>query len=184
MGSANGAQENCERVAPNMKIVSGGQTGGDRAALDAAMEDGCEIGGWCPEGRLAEDGPIPDRYPLKELPGGGYKQRTLQNVIDSDGTLVISFGAPTGGTRLTAAYCKNERKPMLLVDAAKQIPSEAASDVSKFLAQHSIQILNVAGPRASGAPQAYAYTQALVTLILGERESPAGLPRARAKPPR
>ncbi|MDH3584808.1 MAG: putative molybdenum carrier protein, partial [Phycisphaerae bacterium] len=75
-----------------IKIVSGGQTGADRAALDAALACGQPCGGWCPQDRAAEDGPIDPRYPLKELPGGGYRQRTHRNVIDSDGTVVLSFG--------------------------------------------------------------------------------------------
>ena len=82
-------------------IVSGGQTGVDRAALDAALAMGVEAGGWCPEGRTAEDGIIPDRYPVIGLPGAGYPERTRQNVIDSDGTLIIYFGFPAGGTELT-----------------------------------------------------------------------------------
>jgi hypothetical protein len=83
-----------------VRIVSGGQSGVDRAALDAALALGVNAGGWCPEGRLAEDGVIPDIYPLKELPMAGYRQRTKKNVIDSDGTLIIYFGFPTGGTEL------------------------------------------------------------------------------------
>src|SRR5256885_2018978 len=80
-----------------IRIVSGGQTGADRAALDAAMEACVECGGWCPAGRMAEDGVIPDRYPVIELPeGGGYEQRTLRNVLDSDATVILSFGPPPG----------------------------------------------------------------------------------------
>src|SRR5210317_1948565 len=81
-----------------LRIVSGGQTGVDRGALDAALTLGRVCGGWCPEGRLADDGPIPARYPLQELPGGGYRARTRRNVRDSDATLIVTFGAPTGGT--------------------------------------------------------------------------------------
>lgn len=81
-----------------MKIVSGAQTGVDRAALDAALENGVELGVWCPEGRLAEDGIIPEKYPVKELPNSGYSERTKRNVIDSDGTVIIYFAHPSGGT--------------------------------------------------------------------------------------
>jgi predicted Rossmann-fold nucleotide-binding protein len=94
-----------------MKIVSGGQTGVDRAALDAAMESGVEAGGWCPEGRKADDGVIPDKYPVKELPKAGYRQRTRRNVIDSDGTAIFYFGDPTGRTEQTILFCFKERKP-------------------------------------------------------------------------
>ena len=82
-----------------MKIISGGQTGVDRAALDVAMEYGIDAGGWCPQGRLAEDGIIPDNYPLTELPGADYCQRTRKNVIDSDGSVIIYFGKPAGGLK-------------------------------------------------------------------------------------
>lgn len=149
-----------------MKIVSGGQTGTDRAALDAAMENAIETGGWCPEGRLAEDGPIDSRYPLIVLPNAGYKQRTLQNVIDSDGTLIIYFDMPTGGTKLTIVYCENERKPKLLIDAAVSSTEHAVAQVIDFLTQNKIQVLNVAGPRASGEPRTYSYTKQLITAML------------------
>ncbi len=85
-----------------MKIISGGQTGVDRA--------GIECGGWCPEGREAEDGAIPDKYPLIVLPGAGYRQRTKQNVLDSDGTIIIYFDSPIGGTELTISFCINEQR--------------------------------------------------------------------------
>ena len=93
-----------------MKIVSGGQTGVDRAALDASLESGVEAGGWCPEGRKAEDGTIPEKYPVKELPKAGYRQRTKRNVIYSDETAIIYFGYPTGGTEQTIVFSIMGRK--------------------------------------------------------------------------
>ncbi len=141
-----------------MKIISGGQTGADRAALDAAMEAGVPCGGWCPAGRKAEDGVIPDHYPVIELPGAGYVRRTRQNVIDSDGTLVVSFGPPEGGTARTVRYCKREGKPFLVIDANVVSPTLAAGDARRFVSEHRVQTTNVAGPRASNQPEIYEYT--------------------------
>ena len=150
-----------------LTIVSGGQTGVDRAALDAALDHGVPCGGWCPEGRLAEDGAIPERYPLQELPFGGYRERTLQNVLDSDGTLIVHAGPMRGGTRLTADFCAREAQPFLCVDAAGGAPEEWAGEVLAFLRAHDIRRLNVAGPRGSGAPKLYAFAYRLVECLLG-----------------
>ena len=141
-----------------LKIVSGGQTGADRAALDAALQTGTECGGWCPEGRLAEDGTILPRYPLSELKGAGYKERTLQNVIDSDGTVIIYFDTLSGGTEQTLLFCLNQKKPYLLIDATELSPELAVERIHKFVAGNSIATLNIAGPRASSEALAYAYT--------------------------
>ena len=141
-----------------LKIVSGGQTGADRAALDAALQTGTECGGWCPEGRLAEDGTILPRYPLSELKGAGYKERTLQNVIDSDGTVIIYFDTLSGGTEQTLLFCLNQKKPYLLIDATELSPELAVERIHKFVAGNSIATLNIAGPRASDEALAYAYT--------------------------
>ncbi len=149
-----------------MKIVSGGQTGVDRAALDAALENGIEAGGWCPQGRVAEDGIIPDKYPVKELPNSGYRQRTKRNVIDSDGTVVIYFGYPSGGTKQTIAFCIQEKKPHVLIDAEELSVQEASRAVEIFIDQHSIAVLNVAGPRDGGEPSAYTYAKKLIQSIL------------------
>src|SRR5450631_3978490 len=98
------------------KIVSGGQTGVDRGALDAALAAGFPCGGWCPADRRAEDGPIPQRYPLTPLPGAGYRQRTQQNLIDSDGTAILFYGTLSGGTKLTRDSCVREKKPFVVLD--------------------------------------------------------------------
>lgn len=147
-------------------IVSGGQTGVDRGALDAAIALGAPCGGWCPQGRLAEDGVIDARYPLRELPGGGYLDRTRRNVLDSDGTLVVTFGPASGGTARTIEFCQELGRPMLVVDAAVTDPAAAAAELAGFLDRESIRSLNVAGPRASGEPGAYAYALALVSAVI------------------
>ena len=151
-----------------MKIVSGGQTGVDRAALDAAMQAGIECGGWCPEGRRAEDGIIDSRYPLTELAGAGYTERTRQNVMDSDGTLIINFGHLSGGTEQTLIFCIEAHKPYLLIDAEKITPERTAVKACEFIKCFSINTLNIAGPRSSSTPHAYQYTLQTVTALLNK----------------
>jgi Circularly permutated YpsA SLOG family len=126
------------------KIISGGQTGVDRVALDVALELGIPCGGWCPQGRRAEDGPIPERYPLQETPWSGYPQRTEWNIRDSDSTLVLTRGEPDGGTALTIKLATQYQKPLLVVDLEEN-PKPA--DVIAWAKTHGIQTLNVAGPR-------------------------------------
>lgn len=131
------------------RIVSGGQTGVDRGALDAAMACGIACSGWCPRGRRAEDGRIPDRYPLQETGSPDYRERTERNVIDSDGTLVIARGALSGGTALTRAIAQQLGRPCLVVDLDAAPPLER---VVEWVRGHDVRILNVAGPRESQRP--------------------------------
>jgi Circularly permutated YpsA SLOG family len=138
-----------ESMARVLKVVSGGQTGVDRAALDAAEAAGLPCGGWCPRGRLAEDGPIDPAYPLVETPSTDYPQRTEWNVRDSDATLVIARGRPTGGTALTISLARRYGKPLLVVDLAGDPTPEEAW---RWLEAHGIVTLNVAGPRESQRP--------------------------------
>jgi len=147
-------------------ILSGGQTGVDRAALDAALKAGVPAGGWCPEGRKAEDGRIADRYPLQELPGGGYLQRTKKNVADSDATLIIYFGRLHGGTAKTLVFCKTLGKPRLLIDGNSVSQADAVARIVDFVVREGISRVNVAGPRASGEPRAYAYTLGVLDAVL------------------
>ncbi len=149
-----------------IRIVSGGQTGVDRGALDAALDRGAPCGGWCPPGRRAEDGPIPRRYPLRALDRGGYAQRTRRNVVDSDGTVILHEGALEGGTALTAALCREEGRPCLVLDASAQGPGAAAESIRQFVARHHIQVLNVAGPRASKWPAARAHAYGVISRLL------------------
>jgi hypothetical protein len=134
------------------KIISGGQTGVDRAALDAAIERGITGGGWCPKGRASEQGPIPDHYPLIETPLADPTQRTEWNVRDADATLIIAQGKLTGGAALTQRLATSLPKPSLVID-----PAEATSTatVRAWLNEYAVRTLNVAGPRASTDPQIY-----------------------------
>jgi Circularly permutated YpsA SLOG family len=154
-------------------IISGGQTGVDRGALDAALAARAPCGGWCPEGREAEDGPIPARYPVHEIPGGGYIRRTRQNVEDSDGTLVLTFGPATGGTARTIEFCHELRKPHLIIDADKTSLEDAERLTLDFVRTHEVAYLNVAGPRASMEGRGYWYARGLVGSLLQPESGPA-----------
>ena len=135
------------------KIVSGGQTGVDRAAFDVALALGLPIGGWCPQGRRAEDGRIPDRYPLVETPERNYQTRTRRNIEDADGTLILNVGKLDGGTALTARHARQVGKPCLIVALEEGIEPATFRD---WLTANHIQALNVAGPRESKRPGVYA----------------------------
>ena len=136
-----------------LKLISGGQTGVDRAALDIALDFGLRCGGWCPRGRLAEDGVIPSQYPLEETPEPTYAQRTEWNVRDSDGTLILVRDEPTGGTAQTIEFARRLGKPLLLV--AVDRPMDRAA-FRRWVERKAIRILNVAGPREGTAPGIYA----------------------------
>lgn len=151
------------------RIVSGGQTGVDRGVLDAALDAGFPCGGWCPEGRIAEDGVIPERYPLVEQAGAGYEERTLANVVDSDGTAILYFGELEGGTRLTRDYCVERGKPYELIDAAVTEPRDAALKIAAFVERNRLAVLNFAGPRASKVPHAQIYACTAIKHLLEAR---------------
>jgi Circularly permutated YpsA SLOG family len=131
------------------KIVSGGQTGADQGALEAALKLGIPHGGWVPKGRLTERGPLPDRFRLKEMPTSSYRARTEQNVIDSHGTVIISHGALEGGSELTRKFALEHEKPCLHLDLNRQSAFKSAMELAAWLSENRIRILNVAGPRAS-----------------------------------
>ena len=148
------------------KIVSGGQTGVDRAALDAALAAGLACGGWCPRGRWAEDGPIASRYPLVETPQATPAQRTAWNVRDADATLVVARGAPRGGTALAIERARAEGRPVLVLDLATECDFAA---IESWLDRCATRVLNVAGPRESEAPGIYAESMRLLTALLSRR---------------
>jgi hypothetical protein len=132
-----------------MKIISGGQTGVDRAALDVAIELGIPHGGWCPAGRLAEDGRIPDCYLLVETDSPVHAARTEQNVLDADATLILYRGRMTGGTALTRRLAQRHGRPHWAVDL--DLPPDPA-EVRRWMEANAIETLNVAGPRESNSP--------------------------------
>jgi hypothetical protein len=145
------------------RIVSGGQTGVDRAALDVAIALGIPHGGWCPRGRRAEDGPIAACYALEEHASADYDARTEANVVDSDGTLILYRGALEGGTKLTRELAERHRKPLLVVDLANAPDPTAAL---RWIEAERIAVLNVAGPRESGRPGIAREARAFLSRVL------------------
>jgi Circularly permutated YpsA SLOG family len=135
------------KYSPSLVIISGGQTGADRAALDWAIRTGVPHGGWCPKGRLAEDGQIPKRYQLRETKTSHYSERTEKNVQDSDGTVIITVSAAlTAGCALTAKLAEKHSKPLLRLN---QLSPEPGILLAEFVHQQKIARLNVAGSRSS-----------------------------------
>ncbi|UCD75756.1 MAG: putative molybdenum carrier protein [Phycisphaerales bacterium] len=132
-----------------IRIISGGQTGVDRAALDVALQLNLDCGGFCPAGRAAEDGPIPAHYPLQETESADPAIRTDLNVRDSDATLIISPTPLQGGTALTEQRAGAQSRPCLVIDPTD---SDATEKAGAWLDEHNIQILNIAGPRESESP--------------------------------
>jgi len=141
------------------KIISGGQTGADRAALDAAIETDIPHGGWVPKGRLAEDGVIPPSYHLNEMPTDSYALRTEQNVVDSDGTLILSHGPLSGGSALTQELAEKHERFCLHIDLNRIPAFKAAAMIAAWVVLHPIKTLNVAGPRAGNDPDIYQKTK-------------------------
>ncbi|RPE79985.1 putative molybdenum carrier protein [Vulcaniibacterium tengchongense] len=145
------------------RIASGGQTGVDRAALDAALATGIPHGGWCPKGRLAADGPLHPRYLLQETDSAGYRQRTRRNVLDSDGTLILNTGPLGGGTQLTLRFAGQFRKPVCIVDLERPLSPE---EVLAWIDANRIKVLNVAGPGEAKRPGIYAQARTYLDRLL------------------
>ena len=137
------------------KIISGGQTGADRAALDFAIKHKIPHGGWVPKGRIAEDGVLSKKYRLTEMPTDSYQKRTEMNVIGSDGTVIFSHGRLTGGSAYTKTMAKKHAKPHLHIDLDKDDIFQAALLMLEWIDLNEIKTLNVAGPRASKDPRIY-----------------------------
>ena len=168
-----------------MRLVSGGQTGADRAALDIALELGLDHGGWVPKGRAAEDGPLPSRYPVRETPSEDRAERTKRNVADADAILLISHGPLTGGSELTRRFAAELGKPVLHVELSKLGAAEAADRIARWLGGLGCRTLNVAGPRASEEAGIYAAAGAVLRHAIseylgGQREDGRGAALAHA----
>jgi hypothetical protein len=155
-----------------IKIISGGQTGADRAALDFAIKHNIPYGGWVPKGRKTEDGRLPDHYQLQEMPSGDYSKRTKQNILDSDGTLIVSHGFLTGGSALTEFLAEEHNKPCLHIDLSLLSMQEAAWIIHKWIQSLKLKVLNVAGPRAGKDSKIYEATMELLeqTFLANEVE--------------
>lgn len=150
------------------KIISGGQTGADQGALDAAIALGVEHGGWIPKGRKTEIGPLPKKYHLKEMVSPSYPKRTEKNVLDSQGTLILTNGRLTGGSSLTKKYAVQHGLPWLHVNLDKVAIPEAIDMVKCWVKENRIKALNVAGSRESKSPGIHDSTH---SIILGVLES-------------
>jgi hypothetical protein len=135
----------------SLKIISGGQVGVDRAALDAAIELGLPVGGWCLRGRLCEDGTVPEQYPLWETRSSELHVRTQRNVESSTATLVMTRGTPTGGTRYAVEIASSMRRPLLVLDLTRP-DGDPVELVVSWLRDVQPRVLNVCGPREAGAP--------------------------------
>jgi len=159
------------------KIISGGQTGADRAALDWAIENGLPHGGWCPLGRKAEDGVIPARYDLKETPTPRYVQRTEWNVRDSDATVILSLKPLLGGgSQKTLEFARRQKRPCLVLSRANS-GTDAAARLSRFVRENQVRVLHVAGPRASEEPGVSTFVKEVLNLWhKGMQVSPSAIP--------
>lgn len=157
---------------PNM-VVSGGQTGVDRAALDWACNHRIPHGGWCPQGRRASDGPLSLKYQLRETESAGYRQRTKLNVQDSDATLILNVGELDGGTQQTLQFAERMGKPHLVVQLDQRGPDESAGCITEWLITGKFGTLNVAGPREEKRPGIYELTRSVLDRCTASPEEKA-----------
>lgn len=153
-----------------MRIISGGQTGVDRAALDVALDLEMPCGGYCPRGRKAEDGVIPQQYPLQSLSSANYRDRTLKNLLEADATLIFHNGKLTWGTRLTVDMCREYCKPYQTIDASVRIRQQAVELSLMFIDANHFRTVNVAGPRKSQWPEGYNYVYEVLHSVLKQHK--------------
>lgn len=151
---------------PVKMIISGGQTGADQGALDCAHDLGIPHGGWVPKGRKTESGPLAEKYSMWEMPTTSYAARTEKNVLDSDGTLILTQGKLSGGSALTVSLAQQHQRPFLHIDLASERIDVAARNVRHWLKKNAVEKVNVAGPRASQAPQIYELTMRVLQAAL------------------
>jgi len=147
------------------KIISGGQTGADQAALDAAIELDIPHGGWIPKGRITENGPLPSKYDLAEMPTTSYPARTQKNILESDGTLILSHGKLTGGSAYTREIANQNAKPCLHIDLDEKGAFMASSEITAWVMDNNIAVLNVAGPRSSRDPKIYDKVKGIIKTV-------------------
>jgi hypothetical protein len=171
-----GSPFSCKEERMVSKIISGGQTGVDRAALDMAIKHGIPHGGWVPRGRKAEDGILPRKYSVRETSGYSYSRRTERNVLEADGTLILSRGKLKGGSLLTRQMALKHGRPWLHVDLEKRSAFEAALNVHEWSTRERIGVLNVAGPRASEDREIYILASRILETLFFLREVGRSLP--------
>jgi len=148
------------------KIISGGQTGADQAGLDVAIDLNIPHGGWIPKGRKTENGTLPAKYQLTEMNSTSYPKRTEKNVLDSNGTVIFTTGSLTGGSALTRKYANKHNRPVLHINFEKIPIEEAAATVSTWIESQNIEVLNVAGSRASKNHNIYQNTKKVLEQVI------------------
>jgi len=166
----------------NLTFISGGQTGVDRAVLDFCLSKRLPCGGWCPKGRMAEDGTIDPAYPVRELPGASYEERTFANVADSDATVILYQGKLTGGTLKSHQYASRLNKPILLINLKEVTPGKAITLFLEFIKQAGASRVNFSGPRQSEWDQAYDLCTTFLTGIYHHQKTPSGKPNGAGSP--
>jgi hypothetical protein len=148
------------------KIISGGQTGADQAALDAAIKYGMPHGGWIPKGRKTEKGVLPSRYQMEEMKTGRYSRRTRQNVLDSDGSIIFFYEKVSGGTKYTWKTARKHKKPFMLINLCELPAFQAVSAIWSWVCENSVGVVNVAGPRARKSPRIYEAVKFIVGCVV------------------